>query len=144
MLIIISTPMTAITGPLTLPILTSARPSAVLPVSRAVKFMSMERYHRGDSNSVIDPNQLGQIVKGKITVVASGNIWIADPVYVDGDHDADDIPTTDNPNVLGLIAQGVVKIVDRVCPVMETAATTILHSSRIPVSFIPAIQCNGS
>jgi hypothetical protein len=66
----------------------------------------------GDSNSVIDPCQIGQIVKGKITVVASGNIWVADPIYVDGDHDADGMPTADNPNVLGLIAQGVVKVVD--------------------------------
>lgn len=53
-----------------------------------------------------------QVVKGKITVVATGNIWLADSVVVDGAHDADGKPTTDNPNVLGLLAQGVVKVVD--------------------------------
>jgi len=51
-------------------------------------------------------------IKGKITVVATGNIWIADSTVVDGEHDADGIPSQDNPNVLGLIAQGVIKVVD--------------------------------
>lgn len=53
-----------------------------------------------------------QVVKGKITVVATGNIWIADSIKVDGPHDADGKPTADNPNVIGLIAQGVIKVVD--------------------------------
>lgn len=53
-----------------------------------------------------------QVVKGKVTVVATGNIWIADSVLMDGSHDADDKPTMDNPNVLGLLAQGVIKVVD--------------------------------
>lgn len=53
-----------------------------------------------------------QLVKGKVTVVATGNIWIADRILVDGSHDADGKPTMDNPNVLGLLAQGVVKVVD--------------------------------
>ncbi len=59
------------------------------------------------------------VVKGKITVVAArcadgtgGNIWIADAITVDGDHDADGLPTANNPNVLGLIAQGIVKVVN--------------------------------
>ena len=67
----------------------------------------------GDSNSTIDPCNFGnQLVKGKITVVATGNIWIADSIYVQGNHDASGMPTSDNPNVLGLIAQGVIKVVD--------------------------------
>lgn len=53
-----------------------------------------------------------QVVKGKITVVATGNIWVADSVVVDGPRDADGRPSMDNPNILGLIAQGVVKVVD--------------------------------
>lgn len=53
-----------------------------------------------------------QVVKGKITIVATGNIWVADSVVVDGSHDADGKPAMDNPNVLGLIAQGVIKVVD--------------------------------
>jgi len=53
-----------------------------------------------------------QVVKGNITVVATGNIWVADSVVVDGTHDADGKPSKDNPNILGLIAQGVIKVVD--------------------------------
>ncbi len=68
-----------------------------------------EDYHDGD-----------QVVKGKITIVATGNIWIADCVRVSDDDDSgvhyprgsDNMPAEDNPNVLGLIAQGVVKVVD--------------------------------
>jgi hypothetical protein len=53
------------------------------------------------------------VVKGKMTVVASGNIWIADSVVVDGARDpATGLPADTNPNVLGLITQGVVKIAD--------------------------------
>ena len=53
-----------------------------------------------------------QVVKGQITVVATGNIWIADSILVDGQHDADGKPSMDNLNILGLIAQGVIKVVD--------------------------------
>ncbi len=59
-----------------------------------------------------DEHNGDQVVKGKITVVATGNIWVADSIVVDGLHDDDGKPTMDNPNVLGLIAQGVIKIVD--------------------------------
>ena len=55
---------------------------------------------------------LDMVVKGKMTIVATGNIWIADSITVDGDHDALGLPKDDNPNVLGLITQRVVKIVD--------------------------------
>lgn len=53
-----------------------------------------------------------QVVKGRITVAATGNIWIGDCIVVDGLHDADGVPSKDNPNVLGLVAQGVIKVVD--------------------------------
>jgi hypothetical protein len=53
-----------------------------------------------------------QVVKGRVTVIATGNIWVADSVVVDGPHDANGKPTMDNPNILGLISQGVVKVVD--------------------------------
>ncbi len=52
-----------------------------------------------------------QAIKGKITVVATGNIWIADSIKVDGDRDGA-MPAANNPNTLGLVAQGVVKVVD--------------------------------
>lgn len=53
-----------------------------------------------------------QLVKGRITIVATGNIWIADTVLLDGPHDGDDIPTGGNENALGLVAQGVIKVID--------------------------------
>lgn len=56
------------------------------------------------------------VVKGKITVVATGNIWIADSIKVDDNggaqRDVNGMPTADNPNILGLIAQGVIKVID--------------------------------
>ena len=87
------------------------------------------------------------IVKGKITVVATGNIWIADSIVVDGAHDASGMPAVDdpdtgadesNPNVLGLIAQGVVKIVD---PGQAPSSTP---GSPSGYSYISARVCNGS
>jgi len=66
-----------------------------------------------DGNVVIGSEDYDQmVVKGDITIVATGNIWIADSVVVDGDHDADGKPSMDNPNALGLVAHGVVKVVD--------------------------------
>jgi len=52
-----------------------------------------------------------QLLKGKIAVVATGNIWVADSITVDGPRDGA-LPASNNTNVLGLIAQGVVKVVD--------------------------------
>ncbi|MCJ7675075.1 MAG: hypothetical protein MUO33_07975 [Sedimentisphaerales bacterium] len=61
-----------------------------------------------------DPSLPGtqDAVKGKVTVVATGNIWIADSTILDGTHDAGGKPADDNPNILGLLAQGVIKVVD--------------------------------
>ena len=61
-----------------------------------------------------DPNLTGtrNAIKGKITVVATGNIWIADSLVVDGTHTAGGKPSKDNPNVLGLMAQSVIKVID--------------------------------
>ncbi len=67
-----------------------------------------------DGDVVIGSSAYSQmVVKGTITVVATGNIWVADSIVVDGSHDATSgMPSADNPNVLGLIAQGVIKLVD--------------------------------
>jgi hypothetical protein len=51
-------------------------------------------------------------VKGRIAVVTTGNIWLANELKVEGTRDAKGMPALDNPNVIGLIAQGVIKIVD--------------------------------
>jgi len=53
-----------------------------------------------------------QVIKGTMTIVATGNIWVADSIRVDGPHDASGMPSEDNPNILGLISQGVVKVID--------------------------------
>jgi len=84
------------------------------------------------------------IVKGKITVVATGNIWIADSIKVDDNggiqRDANGMPKADNPNfnpnVLGLIAQGVIKIVD---PGRSPAS-----SPSPPSGYAFTRVCNGS
>lgn len=69
-----------------------------------------------DGNVVIggslDYHDGSQVVKGKVTVVATGNIWIADSITVDGTHDTDGKPSEDNPNILGLVAEGIIKVVD--------------------------------
>jgi hypothetical protein len=51
-------------------------------------------------------------VKGRVAVVATGNIWLANELKVYGTRDADGMPAADNPNVIGLIAQGVIKVAD--------------------------------
>lgn len=74
-----------------------------------------------DGNVIIGSNneKLGELgadaintVKGKITIVATGNIWLADQLQVDGDRQENGRPAMDNPNIVGLVAQGVVKVVD--------------------------------
>jgi len=57
-------------------------------------------------------NDGGQLLKGKMTVVATGNVWIADSIEVDGTRQADGMPVTGNPNILGLVSQGVIRVVD--------------------------------
>ncbi len=80
------------------------------------------------------------VIKGKLTIVATGNIWIADSIVVDGDHHpTTGLPTLDNTNVLGLIAQGVIKVVD---PGMSEYITDSLNGypgeppSSVPDKFI--------
>jgi hypothetical protein len=51
-------------------------------------------------------------VKGRIAVVATGNIWLANELKVAGTRDAKGMPASDNPNVIGLITKGVVKVAD--------------------------------
>ena len=54
----------------------------------------------------------GDLLKGRMTVVATGNIWLADSVKVDGEREADGMPVNTNPNILGLVSQGVIRVVD--------------------------------
>jgi hypothetical protein len=70
---------------------------------------------------ILGSDAYDMVLKGKLTIVAArtgastddGHIWIADKIIVAGTRDAvSGMPAADNPNVLGLIAQGVVKIID--------------------------------
>jgi len=60
-------------------------------------------------------------LKGKLTVVATGNIWIVSPIEYEGPQEevyeygvlVKKLPATNNPNYLGLISlNGVVKVID--------------------------------
>jgi hypothetical protein len=79
-------------------------------------------------------DQSNMIVNGTMTVVATGNIWIADSIKVDGPHDTtldpNGIPSTTNTNVLGLIAQGVIKVVD---PGLADSPATIINYTYRPI-----------
>ena len=80
----------------------------------------------GGDRTVPDSNMT---VKGKMTVVATGNIWIADSIMVDGASDANGMPAEGNPNCLGLIAQGLVKVID---PGLSVAADLNVSDKLIP------------
>jgi len=67
--------------------------------------------------NVIIGGQVPSVLKGRLTVVATGNIWIANSVQYDNTGtsrlSAEDLPTDDNPSALGLIScDGVVKVID--------------------------------
>jgi hypothetical protein len=60
------------------------------------------------------------IVKGNISIVATGNIWIANSLTVAGNHDSDGMPADANPNMISLLSginaaantEGVIKVID--------------------------------
>ncbi|MCX5636223.1 MAG: hypothetical protein NTX52_00820, partial [Planctomycetota bacterium] len=97
---------------------------------------------------------IDMVVKGKITVVASGNIWIADSVKV-SDYDdsgalcprgSNDMPAEGNPNVLGLVTQGVVKVVDPGMTDPDPAYGNIDPTSELPSSgytYVPVAQADS-
>ena len=60
-----------------------------------------------NGNVVIGSDSYDQmVINGKVTVVATGNIWVADPIVVDGTRNGP-MPAKDNPNAIGLIALGI-------------------------------------
>jgi hypothetical protein len=73
-------------------------------------------------NMIMANNGLPSQLQGKLTVVATGNIWIVSPILYAGPQQPAEyqdglltklVPATDNTNVLGLFSQfGVVKVVD--------------------------------
>lgn len=74
-------------------------------------------------------------LKDKITVVATGNIWVANSISVAGAHAADGKPDYNNPNVLGLISKGVTRVVD---PGMSRYATGGTNNYPGPPTSVPA------
>ncbi|MEN6387188.1 MAG: hypothetical protein ABFD79_18570 [Phycisphaerales bacterium] len=75
------------------------------------------------------------VVKDKVTVVATGNIWIANKIEVDGDHNVDGKPSSSNANVLGLISKGVIKVVD---PGMSRNSPTYQNPYPGPPTSVPS------
>ncbi len=53
-------------------------------------------------------------VKGNVSVVATGNIWIADSLTVADDHDSNGMPLDTNPNMISMLSgtTGVIKVID--------------------------------
>jgi hypothetical protein len=65
----------------------------------------------------IDGNLYDPKFRGKLTIVATGNIWIVNSIEYDGPMDQKSteyaVPAADNKNVLGLFSQnGVVRVID--------------------------------
>jgi hypothetical protein len=87
------------------------------------------------------------VVGGRITVVATGNIYVADSIRVDGTHDAQGKPTLDNPNVLSLMAKGVIKIVDPGLSSIDGGTITVSANDYEPIGIDdpamtpPAYRC---
>ncbi|MHC4114956.1 MAG: hypothetical protein ACYSSL_06535 [Planctomycetota bacterium] len=72
---------------------------------------------RSDGRIYIDGNWENSSIRGRITIVATGNIWIVSPINYDNPQNKSStgfpIPNARNLNALGLFSQfGVVKVVD--------------------------------
>jgi hypothetical protein len=84
-------------------------------------------------------------VKGNVTVVATGNIWIANSLTVAGDHDSNGMPTDTNPNMLSMLSgtTGVIKVIDP--KIQKTlAAKDINVSGTIYATYEPTGLKNSS
>jgi hypothetical protein len=99
-----------------------------------------------DGNVIIGSEEYEEmVVGGKLTVVATGNIWIADPIIVNGAlHGGTYVPNKNNPNVLGLIALGVIKVVDPGLANYGSPELSVSDANNpaITHSYVPV--CNGS
>ena len=78
--------------------------------------------------------------KGKLTIVATGNIWIVNSIVYDGPMEKTpegfDVPAANNPNILGLFARdGVVKIVDPAQSASEPTDYTANGLKYSPIGF---------
>lgn len=100
----------------------------------------------GSETAALSQVQTLNTVQGRITVVATGNIWVANSIQVSDKDDlgsvyprqANGLPGEENPNSLGLVAQGVVKVIDP--GVAETLGTPPSISGAVyqPVAILDA------
>ncbi|HBG28253.1 MAG: hypothetical protein A2Y10_09700 [Planctomycetes bacterium GWF2_41_51] len=68
-------------------------------------------------------------LQGQVTIVATGNVWIVNDIKLDGAHDDEGRPAANNKNVLGIVAKGLVKIVD---PGKVEGILDDLHRTSVP------------
>ncbi len=97
-----------------------------------------------DGNVVIGSKDYTEmVVEGKLTIVATGNIWIADSLKVSGAlHGTTFVPNKNNENVLGLISKSVIKVIDpglsddfgTLDPVVDRNVGNALMHSYVPVA----------
>jgi hypothetical protein len=83
-------------------------------------------------------------VKGRISIVASGNIWIANELKVDGTRQADGMPGEDNPNVIGLISEGVIKVIDPGMTTNDLMYNTSKYNATKVSGYCPVGNKDGS
>ena len=95
-------------------------------------------------NMVMAGTPFSSKVNGRLTVVATGNIWIVSPIVYAGSQNVayqggyltQQVPSSTNQNVLGLFSQsGVVKIVD---PQLSSNVPKNVSNSRLPAVFTDA------
>jgi hypothetical protein len=83
-------------------------------------------------------------VKGRIAVVATGNIWLANELKVEGTRDAQGMPAADNPNVIGLIAQGVIKVADAGMTTNDQLYNSAYFKATSVANYAPVATREGS
>lgn len=51
-------------------------------------------------------------IKGQISIVSTGMIWLTNVLTVDGSRQKDGMPSMDNPNIIGMFAKGLIRLAD--------------------------------
>jgi hypothetical protein len=66
-----------------------------------------------ENAAALGTSQLNTI-QGNVSIVATGNIWLASSLTVAGNHDGSGMPSDDNPNIVSMLSgtQGIIKVVD--------------------------------
>lgn len=88
------------------------QPECRVYVNGNVIIGSKEKDEMPSGNPLKNSSAKLNTVQGQITVIATGNIWVGNDIKLDGAHDEQGRPAAGNPNVLGLVAKGVIKVID--------------------------------